>query len=47
VVLSLEEALVDLDANRGWIVDQASGIDRLGVRVARAGFEDVLDGTPG
>jgi predicted AAA+ superfamily ATPase len=47
VVRSLEEALVDLDANRGWIVDQASGIDRLGVRVARAGFEDVLDGTPG
>lgn len=46
VVRGLEEAMVDLDANRGWIIDQAPGIDRLGARVARAGFADVIDGTP-
>jgi hypothetical protein len=46
VVRGLEAALVDLGADRGWIVDQAAGIDRLGVRVARAGFGDVIDGTP-
>lgn len=47
VVRGLEAALLDLDADRGWIVDQAAGIDRLGDRVARAGFEAVMDGTPG
>jgi predicted AAA+ superfamily ATPase len=47
VVRSLEDALADLAAERGWIVDQAAGIDRLGDRVARAGFADVIDGTPG
>lgn len=47
IVRGLEEAMIDLDADRGWIVDQATGIDRLGARVARAGFADVIDGTPG
>jgi hypothetical protein len=42
----LEAALGDLHADRGWIVDQTRGIDRLGERVARAGFEAVIDGTP-
>lgn len=46
VVRGLEEAMVDFDADRGWIIDQATGIDRLGARVARAGFGDVIDGTP-
>jgi predicted AAA+ superfamily ATPase len=46
LVRGLEAALVDLGADRGWIVDQAAGIERLGSRVARAGFPDVIDGTP-
>lgn len=46
VIRALETALGDLDADRGWIVDQAGPIDRLGERVARAGFESVIDGTP-
>jgi hypothetical protein len=45
-VRGLEATLLDLDADRGWIIDQAPGIDRLGDRVARAGFETVIDGTP-
>lgn len=45
-VRGLEDAMADLDADRGWIIDQAAGIDRLGARVARAGFEQVIDGTP-
>jgi len=46
VVRGLEEAMVDLDADRGWIIDPAIGIDRLGARVARAGFGELIDGTP-
>jgi predicted AAA+ superfamily ATPase len=46
VIRALEAALGDLDADRGWIIDQAKGIERLGERVARAGFEGVIDGTP-
>lgn len=46
LVRSVESALVDLDAERGWIVDQAEGIERLGERVARAGFGDIVAGTP-
>lgn len=43
----LREALPDVDASRGWIVDQASGIERLGSGIARAGFDAVQSGTPG
>ena len=45
-VKSLEEALSDIDAHRGWIVDQVAGIDRVSGRVARAGFSELIDGTP-
>lgn len=45
-VRALEEALGDVDARRGWIVDQQSGIDRLSARVARAGFGDISTGSP-
>jgi predicted AAA+ superfamily ATPase len=46
IARGLEAALADLDAERGWIVDQAEGIDRLGPRVARGGFEALQNGTP-
>jgi len=45
-VRNLEEALDDIDAQRGWIIDQDVGIDRVSARVARAGFEQILRGTP-
>ena len=45
-VKSLEEALSDIDADRGWIIDQAPGIDRVSDRVARAGFGELVCGTP-
>ena len=47
VARGLEAALDDVAGERGWIVDQADGIDRLTDRVARAGFGDVSVGTPG
>ena len=47
IARTLESALADLDAERGWIVDQAEGIDRLGPRIARGGFEALREGTPG
>ena len=47
VVRGLEAALDDVVGERGWIVDQADGIDRLTERVARAGFGEVTTGTPG
>jgi hypothetical protein len=47
IARGLESALADLDAERGWIVDQAEGVDRLGPRIARGGFEALQDGTPG
>jgi hypothetical protein len=46
VARGLEEALDDIGGDRGWILDQADGIDRLTGRVARAGFRDVSVGTP-
>jgi len=46
VARGLEAALDDVGGDRGWIVDQADGIDRLTDRVARAGFSDVSVGTP-
>jgi len=42
----LGEALADADAARGWIIDQTPGVDRVSDRVARAGFAEVLTGTP-
>jgi hypothetical protein len=47
IARGLEAALADLDAERGWIVDQAEGIDRLAPRIARGGFEALKDGAPG
>ena len=46
VIRGLEDGLADVDAGRGWIVDPMPGIERLGERVARAGFGSVIDGTP-
>jgi predicted AAA+ superfamily ATPase len=43
---SLRESLPDIEANRAWIVDQGPGIAPLGPRIARAGFADVIEGTP-
>jgi hypothetical protein len=45
-VHNLEQGLDDIDARRGWIIDQEAGIDRLSSRIARAGFMEVLTGTP-
>ena len=42
----LREAMPDVDAARGWIVDQADGIERVSERFARAGFAAVTQGTP-
>lgn len=46
VVRGLEAVLDDVGAERGWIIDQAEGADRLGERVARSGFAGILHGTP-
>jgi uncharacterized protein len=46
VVRTLREAMPDVQAARGWIVDQASGIGRIGERIARAGFDSVARGVP-
>jgi predicted AAA+ superfamily ATPase len=43
---TLREAMPDADAARGWIVDQAAGVERLSERIARAGFGTVMQGTP-
>lgn len=45
-VRAMREALSDLDATRGWIVDQGRGIERLDASIARAGFDDVIGGVP-
>lgn len=42
----LRDALADVEPARTWIVDQGAGIAPVAPRVARAGFEEVLDGTP-
>jgi hypothetical protein len=42
----MREALADLDAARGWIVDQGSGIERLDAAIARGGFEELIEGVP-
>jgi predicted AAA+ superfamily ATPase len=46
-VRALSEALIDVDAHRGWIIDQGAGVNRVADRVARAGFAEVQSGTPG
>ena len=43
---ALRDTLPDTDARRAWIVDQAPGITLLGPQIARAGFEEVVCGTP-
>jgi hypothetical protein len=35
-----------VQAARGWIVDQAAGVERAAERIARAGFASVMHGTP-
>ena len=45
-VAALRACLPDIDATRAWIVDQAPGIELVGINMARAGFEAVTDGTP-
>jgi hypothetical protein len=45
-VRTLREALPDIDASRAWIVDQASGIERLADNIACGGFQDLLEGVP-
>lgn len=42
----LRDALADIDAAHGWIVDQGRGVERLDDAIARAGFEDVMHGVP-
>jgi len=42
----LRDAMTDLQAARGWIVDQAEGIARIGANIARAGFDAVQIGCP-
>jgi uncharacterized protein len=45
-VRTLREAMPDVDASRAWIVDQAAGVERVGERIARAGFAEVVRGLP-
>ena len=45
-VRTLREAMPDVDARRGWIIDQAPGIERVSESIARAGFESVREGAP-
>lgn len=45
-IRTLREAMPDVGAQRGWIVDQAPGIDAVGAGIARAGFGEVWRGTP-
>lgn len=43
---ALRDALDDTGSDRGWFVDQTTGIDLLGSRIARGGFPDLIGGTP-
>lgn len=45
-VRTLREAMPDANATRGWIVDQAQGIERVSAQIARAGFASVIHGVP-
>ncbi len=46
VARGLRDCLPDIGAQRGWIVDQAAGVDLLAPQVARGGFTELLYGTP-
>ena len=46
IVRALESVLDDVDADQGWIIDEGRRIDSLGKRIARAGFGEILHGTP-
>jgi hypothetical protein len=43
---ALRDALPDVGAERGWIVDQAAGSEALGQNIARIGFEAAIAGVP-
>ena len=43
---ALRDSLSDIGASRAWVVDQSDSIAGLGPQIARAGFEEVQDGTP-
>jgi uncharacterized protein len=45
-VRTLRDAMPDVQACRGWIVDQADGVERVADTIARAGFVSVTHGTP-
>jgi predicted AAA+ superfamily ATPase len=45
-VRTLREAMPDVAATRGWIVDQAEGVELIGEHIARAGFAAVQRGVP-
>lgn len=45
-VRTLREAMPDVQASRGWIVDQAPGVERVAELIARAGFSSVMHGAP-
>lgn len=42
----LREAMADIQAARGWIIDQAAGMDLVSPTIARTGFDAVLAGSP-
>lgn len=46
VVRTLREALPDIGARHGWIVDQAAGSEPLGREVASIALPNQLLGTP-
>jgi len=46
VLRTLREAMPDVQAARGWIVDQAEGVEAAGGLIARAGFAALVEGTP-
>ena len=43
---TLRGAMPDVEASRGWFIDQAGGIEALGGGIARTGFEATQNGTP-
>lgn len=45
-IRTLRDAMADVACDRAWIVDQAPGIEAVGARIARAGFDAVQQGCP-
>lgn len=45
-VHTLRDALPDIDASRAWLIDQSPSVERVSERIARAGFDQLLQGTP-